>query len=58
MVAPTADGQTVASAAADETIRLWKVWPEKADEKAKKKATAAASKSKEALGLLSQRVIR
>lgn len=55
MVCPTTDGQIVASAAADETIRLWRVWPEKAEAKSKK---VVSSKSKEALGLMSQRVIR
>lgn len=44
------DGSTIASASADETIRLWKVWPPMAKEK--KKAT------KETSSMLAKRVIR
>ena len=50
------DGTTVASAAADETIRVWKIWP-----KEMKKAAAAKSlngKEKNAASLFSQRTIR
>ncbi len=46
------DGVMVASAAADETIRLWRLWPPQAAKKAKKNAL------KEAGVLKSQRVIR
>ncbi len=45
------DGSTVASAAADETIRLWKVWPPQ-NKKAKKNTL------KDTGGFRSQRIIR
>ena len=47
------DGQTVASAASDETIRLWKVWPTQQ----KKKAVKSLGQEKSG-SLLSQRTIR
>ena len=42
------DGSTVVSAAADETLRLWKCW------QVDKKAKAGAAKSKEKPSLLSK----
>ena len=53
------DGCNVASAAGDETIRIWKVWPEK--EVGKGKAGAASKAKRNAFketGLNKQRVIR
>jgi len=36
LLATSPDGSTIASAAADETIRLWKVWPVNKEKKEKK----------------------
>ncbi len=47
------DGTTVASAAADETIRLWTVWPARQD-----KAKAKKNALKDVGGFRAQRVIR
>ena len=42
------DGSTIASAAGDETIRMWKIWPHK------DKKVESRKKSKEPVSLFSQ----
>ena len=50
LLATSPDGSTVASVAADETIRLWKVWP------LEKKAKAVKSGKSHPVSMLAQSI--